>query len=414
MKNFGNLLSKLALLTVVTLFLAACDDLEGLDPIIAEFSAEPDSISAGEETTLSWRVVGGAPDLTVTLTPGDEEVEKSGELTLTPAETTTYTLSAGTATKSVEVIVDGNDDGGGEDTGSEDTGGEDTGGDDAGDDDGADDGGTDGGTDDGGDDGGEDPNTDCPDVVEIPDAGLKDIIKEALGTTDDDISCEQMRSLTELEIINSTEPIPGIPNPPAIIEDLTGLEYAINLVDLTVSNIIDNPDEALELSFLENMSELETLSLNADTYNDLSPLTNLSSLRSLSFAFANFDDEADLSVIGTLETLENLAFAEGGTIDITAFADAPSLERLSFNAVEISDFDAISEFTNLSYFAYFTIDEIDDISALLDLPWEGSDDTVYLRDGSFDNVPDEQFEALEQKVENVVVSNRSPAPPPLP
>ena len=92
--------------------LAACSELDGLglDPYIISFSASPSSIEAGESSTLSWSILGGPEDLAVTLTPGNIELDKTGEYQVTPTETTTYTLTAGsegkTVSKSVVVNVD--------------------------------------------------------------------------------------------------------------------------------------------------------------------------------------------------------------------------------------------------------------------------------------------------------------------
>ena len=92
--------------------LAACSELDGLglDPYIISFSANPSSIEAGESSTLSWSILGGPEDLAVTLTPGNIELDKTGEYQVTPTETTTYTLTAGsegkTVSKSVVVNVD--------------------------------------------------------------------------------------------------------------------------------------------------------------------------------------------------------------------------------------------------------------------------------------------------------------------
>ena len=111
MKHFN----KAVLLSLSLILLAACDGLQGigLEPQIITFGASPDVLEAGESSTLSWNVVGGAEDLAVTLTPGDIDLDAMGDYNVIPSETTTYTLSASSedkvATKQVTVTVNPGD-----------------------------------------------------------------------------------------------------------------------------------------------------------------------------------------------------------------------------------------------------------------------------------------------------------------
>ena len=94
-------------LCLALIFLAACDQLEGLAPQILTFTANPTTIDVGQESTLSWSILGGAEDLEVILTPGDVALGKSGSYNVSPSETTTYMLSAGTTTKEITVTLTG-------------------------------------------------------------------------------------------------------------------------------------------------------------------------------------------------------------------------------------------------------------------------------------------------------------------
>ena len=99
MKQF----SKTILLSISLILLAACDSLQGigLEPQIITFTATPDAIEAGENSTLAWNVIGGAEDLTITLSPGDTELDATGKYDVTPSETTVYILSASSEGKTV-------------------------------------------------------------------------------------------------------------------------------------------------------------------------------------------------------------------------------------------------------------------------------------------------------------------------
>lgn len=75
-------------------------------PFIAEFTASPEGINAGESSTLTWTVE-GATSVSIHPQPGD--VDHAGSTRVTPASTTTYTLRAvndkGVSTRSVTVYV---------------------------------------------------------------------------------------------------------------------------------------------------------------------------------------------------------------------------------------------------------------------------------------------------------------------
>jgi hypothetical protein len=75
-------------------------------PTVGSFAASPGAITQGQSSTLSWSVSNAA---TVTIDPGIGGVSASGTRVVSPAATTTYTLSAanaaGTATATTAVTV---------------------------------------------------------------------------------------------------------------------------------------------------------------------------------------------------------------------------------------------------------------------------------------------------------------------
>jgi len=75
-------------------------------PVIHSFEAEPAVVFAGEQATLTWQVSGAT---SVTIEPDIGEVDSSGSVILSPASTTTYTLTAsneaGRVTASAKITV---------------------------------------------------------------------------------------------------------------------------------------------------------------------------------------------------------------------------------------------------------------------------------------------------------------------
>ncbi len=78
---------------------------QGAAPVIGSFSANPSSVAAGSQVTLSWNVSGASYSI---VTPQIGAVRGSS-VTVTPAQTTTYTLAAtnqyGRSTQNVTVTV---------------------------------------------------------------------------------------------------------------------------------------------------------------------------------------------------------------------------------------------------------------------------------------------------------------------
>jgi hypothetical protein len=104
-KKWFLVLSALSLLALIGCTTAA-PTAPAAKPTISSFTANPTSISQGEQTTISWNVSGAT---TITIDPSIGNVGASGSLTLMPNATITYTLTAsneaGSATSSATVNV---------------------------------------------------------------------------------------------------------------------------------------------------------------------------------------------------------------------------------------------------------------------------------------------------------------------
>ena len=75
-------------------------------PVVGSFAADPESITLGDSSTLSWNVSNVAE---VTIAPDVGSVEPTGSTAVSPETTTTYTLTAtnesGSVTAAAEVMV---------------------------------------------------------------------------------------------------------------------------------------------------------------------------------------------------------------------------------------------------------------------------------------------------------------------
>jgi hypothetical protein len=82
---------RIFLIILLFLFLSGCNGGTPTGPIIHSFTADVTVIDTGDTVNLSWEVTDAS---TVTINPGGLIVALSGSTSLSPAETTTYTLTA--------------------------------------------------------------------------------------------------------------------------------------------------------------------------------------------------------------------------------------------------------------------------------------------------------------------------------
>ena len=202
---------------------------------------------------------------------------------------------------------------------------------------------------------GESPVITQPDVlpgrlVDIPDPNLRALLEEALGTQT--IRPDAMATLTTLKASNRD------------ISDLTGLEFAINLEELWIS---DNPVSDLsplagctklirlfawntpyisDVSPLANLTKLEQLEFKDSEIHDISSLVRLTNLRVLQF-YAT--DISDISPLSGMTKLERVRFRHSDVEDITPLAELLDLEWLDLASSEVSDLSPLRNLTKLEF-----------------------------------------------------------------
>ncbi len=107
----GNILNlkdyfKVFIIILLLFFLSSCSATTPSAPIISSFTADDTTIDEGDSVTLSWSVTDAS---TVTINPGGLIVALSGSTSVSPNETTTYTLtatnSAGSNSASIHIAV---------------------------------------------------------------------------------------------------------------------------------------------------------------------------------------------------------------------------------------------------------------------------------------------------------------------
>ncbi len=191
-----------------------------------------------------------------------------------------------------------------------------------------------------------------PSEIDIPDSNLRAAIAEALDKEDNvPITLEEIATLTILRASNRD------------IKDLTGIESAVNLEELWIS---ENPISDLSpLAGLKNLIGLGAW--DTPNISDLSPLTKLPKLKWLDFG--RFP-APDLSILADIKSLRRLTFHAGGIEDISQLTGLTQLTILdiAYNSTT-PDLSPITKLTNLEKFVAnsCSISDITPLAALTKL-----------------------------------------------
>ena len=186
-------------------------------------------------------------------------------------------------------------------------------------------------------------------AVHIPDPNLRAAIAEALGKSPNaPITVEEMERLGRLDARNRG------------IQDLTGLQFAINLrstLDLRDNQISD-------ISPIAGLINLRELEINRNTISDISPVRGLTNLTLLTLK----DNQiSDISPIAGLINLQRLYLDDNLISDISPIAGLVELHRISLNRNPVSDMSPLSGLKNLNHLS-MNDTFISDISLVRSLP----------------------------------------------
>ena len=210
-------------------------------------------------------------------------------------------------------------------------------------------------------------------VVHIPDPNLRAAIAEALGKSPNapTITVEEMGRLGRLDAQNRG------------IQDLTGLQFAINLrsrLDLRDNQISDispiagltqlheleiNRNTISDISSVRGLTNLTLLVLKGNQISDISPIAGLINLRRL-----YLDDNlfSDLSPLRGLTNLEELHFSENkGVSDLSPLAGLVNLKTIGSWGHSISDLSPLVGLTELEVIN-FCGGNISALTPLVELP----------------------------------------------
>ncbi|MEQ8174503.1 MAG: leucine-rich repeat domain-containing protein [Syntrophomonadaceae bacterium] len=178
-------------------------------------------------------------------------------------------------------------------------------------------------------------------------SALHIIIRDQLGIPDgEELTGQNMAGLTRLTLSGGN------------IQDLSGLELAVNLqkLDLSANKITD-------ISPLYGLTNLNDLDLQLNQISDISPLENLTGLRSLNLGH---NQVSDISSLANMTHMQSIFIWENNISDISVLVNMPELEHISAGENQLSDISSLANHKSLKTI-YLGNNRIKDISSLAGL-----------------------------------------------
>ena len=199
------------------------------------------------------------------------------------------------------------------------------------------------------------------------------------------------------------------------IKSLVGLEKAVNLKQLTISNNWEDSRGSLrDISPLRGLKNLELLRLSHNDIIDISPLAGLTNLKHL---FISHNQIENVEAVKNLTNLESLDFARNKgpkrISDITPIANLTKLKLLGLSDANIPNISVLKNLVNLETFMsdhsqlgdisalknaknltklYLDGNKIEDVSVLKDLVELKE---LYLRDNNISKIDFSKLSKLE-------------------
>ena len=179
--------------------------------------------------------------------------------------------------------------------------------------------------------------------VDVEDINLIKAINKSLNKDNlySPITKEEMESIEYLDISGEE------------IEILSGIENAINLIDLNISN-----NNIADISFLSNMNKLEILKASDNNISNISPLSSLTNLKELDLSNMvrvsgeNFENSKvnrieNIEAISNLNNLTKLNLSNNIVNNIKPLINLNSLVNLDISGNSIMDISDIKNIKSL-------------------------------------------------------------------
>ncbi|MBC7766301.1 MAG: tetratricopeptide repeat protein [Hyphomonadaceae bacterium] len=177
---------------------------------------------------------------------------------------------------------------------------------------------------------------------------------------------------------------------------------------MSIRKLVAENRQIVNLEGIQNLSNLQSLSLSYNQISDITPLSKLAHLQTLNIR-RNY--VTDISSINTLQSLENLYFDYNCVNDISSLEPLTHLQALTFAENQVMDIQAISALKDLQTLNVRgnAIMDIKPLASLTKLK------AFYLTDDTLPTAINDalyqQYEQLQVKIEDIIAKNiRKDAP----
>jgi uncharacterized repeat protein (TIGR02543 family) len=186
------------------------------------------------------------------------------------------------------------------------------------------------------------------DPVTFASYALEEVIREKLNKSTGPITISDMESLNDLFIFNFN------------VRNLSGLEYAVNLTKLNIMN-----SQVESITPIKNLTKLTDLHISTMRSSgktlDITVLDNLTNLKNLVLMNQSLKD---ISPLSRLKDLESVDLSNNMIEDLTPLTLLQNLKTVNLDTNKITDISTINQLTSIEYLN-LTNNEIKDITPLL-------------------------------------------------
>lgn len=154
-------------------------------------------------------------------------------------------------------------------------------------------------------------------IVPIPDTNLRMLIGETVHKPTGNITAGDLQSIQKFG------------NGGKLIKNFSGLEYATNLQELTLTK-----SQITNIDFISNMSNLRSLDLSDNNITDISSLSNLVNMTDLVLYNNKIEN---ISVLSNMAKIKTLNLELNRIKDIGTLSNMPNITHLNLESNEISN-----------------------------------------------------------------------------
>jgi internalin A len=194
-------------------------------------------------------------------------------------------------------------------------------------------------------------------VVVFTDEVLEELVRNAMGKPEGDITLAEAEAVTELNL----EMEGGVPIPR--VADISDLTQFPNLTSLNLDWALYNGDEAIDISPLAGLTKLEFLYVCCDNISDISALSGMTGMKDLWIWGNNI---SDISALAGMTQIESLWIKGNQITDISALSGMTGLVYLYMEDNQVTDISPLSGMTKLQSLLV-SGNPIEDYSPLADI-----------------------------------------------